>query len=304
MPAHLDLKKNANQKTAIQQKGNLLKSPLEGSVVNEHLVGFHNNNGNQQQQQSYEVNEQQQLNQYLIYPSNLLQRCQNSSRTIQQRQLLEQQQCQNSPIQYINRQSPSISIDLPIQILTSCIEWAKSVPLFNALPATDQISLLCSSWSELYILTSSQYCACQGINAKTFSRLTRINRQFKSPSHEHSMQMLEEIIDKFKSMNTDTNEFSCLKALALFNPDTPRISNATLIEHLQDKAQTELEDYLRQNPSHPFSCRYGKLLLRLPALSLIQADTMETMFFDGNLGNFSVVSFIRSIITSANDTGF
>ena len=63
----------------VQQKGNLLKSPLEGSIVNEHLVGFQNNsNLYQQQQDSYIVNGQQLYN-YLEYHSNLLQRYQNSS---------------------------------------------------------------------------------------------------------------------------------------------------------------------------------------------------------------------------------
>ena len=89
---------------------------------------------------------------------------------------------------------------------------------FTVLPTSDQIALLCASWSELYILTSSQHCMCQQINTKTLLTLTRHNQQINSPLHGDSLKMFEEMIDKFKSLNTDSNEFSCLKALVLFNP--------------------------------------------------------------------------------------
>ena len=54
---------------------------------------------------------------------------------------------------------------------------------------------------------------------------------------------------------------------------TQGIQNPSLVETLQERAQQALEDYIseRSDRNHHFSLRYGKLLLRLPALSLLRS---------------------------------
>lgn len=37
-------------------------------------------------------------------------------------------------------------------------------------------------------------------------------------SNETSLKMFEDLVEKFKNLQTDDAEFSCLKALVLFNP--------------------------------------------------------------------------------------
>ena len=81
--------------------------------------------------------------------------------------------------------------------------------------------------------------------------------------------------------------------------DTPGISNPQLIENLQEKAQAALEEYLRQQ--HPSqSSRFGKLLLRLPALRLIRPAVIEGLFFSRMIGNYSIENLLSGMLMSGN----
>ena len=91
----------------------------------------------------------------------------------------------------------------------------------------------------------------------------------------------------------------------IFFADTPGISNPQLIENLQEKAQAALEEYLRQQ--HPSQAsRFGKLLLRLPALRLIRPGLIENLFFSRMIGNYSVESLLSGMLMSGNsfNTGY
>lgn len=77
------------------------------------------------------------------------------------------------------------------------------------------------------------------------------------------------------------------------------ISNPQLIENLQEKAQAALEEYLRQQyPSQ--ASRFGKLLLRLPALRLIRPGVIEGLFFSRMIGNYSVENLLSGMLMSGN----
>ena len=111
---------------------------------------------------------------------------------------------------------------------------------FIALPTTDQMALLKSSWSELYILNTSQHCSIYQLNARSLTPMNispqaenYVNEQRKrnngNDSPESSFKAFEELVEKFKNLHTDAAEFSCLKALVLFNP-----GNCSLQRFIQD----------------------------------------------------------------------
>lgn len=117
-------------------------------------------------------------------------------------------------------------------------------------------------------------------------------------------------------------------------PDHPGIDNTPQIERFQEKAYTELQDYVTTTypedsyrsvsfslrlcfssgwqqfdrctlltpPSPPdpatlpLSVRLSKLLLRLPALRLISAAVTEELFFSGLIGNVQIDSIIPYIL--------
>ena len=68
---------------------------------------------------------------------------------------------------YLYRQGPQalgahIPLDnlceLAARLLFSAVEWARNIPFFTELPLIDQVSLLRSSWSDLFILNTAQCC--------------------------------------------------------------------------------------------------------------------------------------------------
>ena len=102
------------------------------------------------------------------------------------------------------------------------------------------MALLKSSWSELYILNTSQHCSIYQLNARSLTPMNispqaenYVNEQRKrnngNDSPESSFKAFEELVEKFKNLHTDAAEFSCLKALVLFNP-----GNCSLQRFIQD----------------------------------------------------------------------
>merc|ERR1712004_933287 len=75
-------------------------------------------------------------------------------------------------------------------------------------------------------------------------------------------------------------EIACLRAIVLFNPDAPGLSNdvSNNVETLREKVYATLEEHCRirheKDPS-----RFAKLLLRLPALRSIGLKCAEHHFF-------------------------
>ena len=78
-------------------------------------------------------------------------------------------------------------------------------------------------------------------------------------------------------------------------PDHGHITNKHQIEKFQEKAMHELQDYaISTYPSQ--TDRLSKLLLRLPALRLLQPAVMEELFFAGLIGNVQIDSIIPYIL--------
>ena len=75
-------------------------------------------------------------------------------------------------------------------------------------------------------------------------------------------------------------ELACLRAIVLFNPDTPGLSNEVLnhVETLREKVYATLEEHCRTRHEKDTS-RFAKLLLRLPALRSIGLKCAEHHFF-------------------------
>ncbi|OBS79658.1 hypothetical protein A6R68_22141 [Neotoma lepida] len=86
----------------------------------------------------------------------------------------------------------------------------------------------------------------------------------------------------------DGYEYAYLKAIVLFSPDHPGLENMELIEKFQEKAYMEFQDYItRTYPDDTY--RLSRLLLRLPALRLMNATITEELFFKGLIGNGTII---------------
>lgn len=91
-----------------------------------------------------------------------------------------------------------------------------------------------------------------------------------------------------------------LYSILLNSPlDACGLSDVAHIEGLQEKSQCALEEYVRsQYPNQP--TRFGKLLLRLPALRMVSSSVIEQLFFVRLVGKTPIETLIRDMLLSGS----
>ncbi|KAF6734304.1 Nuclear receptor subfamily 2 group F member 1-B [Oryzias melastigma] len=191
--------------------------------------------------------------------------------------------------------------ELAARLLFSTIEWARNIPYFPELPVSEQVALLRLSWSELFILNAAQSAlplhmapllAAAGFHSSPMSAERVV-------SFMDQVRVFQDQVDKLNRLQVDSAEYSCLKAIALFSPDACGLTDPAHIESLQEKAQVALTEYERlQYPSQPQ--RFGRLLLRLPALRAVPANLISQLFFMRLVGKTPIETLIRDMQLSGS----
>ncbi|XP_051972150.1 nuclear receptor subfamily 2 group F member 1-B-like [Xyrauchen texanus] len=191
--------------------------------------------------------------------------------------------------------------ELAARLLFSAVEWARGIPFFPDLQITDQVSLLRLTWSELFVLNAAQcsmplhvasLLAAAGLHASPMSA----DRVVAFMDH---IRFFQEQVEKLKALQVDSAEYSCAKAIVLFTSDACGLSDVPHIEGLQEKSQCALEEYVRsQYPNQP--TRFGKLLLRLPALRMVSSSVIEQLFFVRLVGKTPIETLIRDMLLSGS----
>ncbi|KAJ8270950.1 hypothetical protein GJAV_G00121080 [Gymnothorax javanicus] len=191
--------------------------------------------------------------------------------------------------------------ELAARLLFSTIEWARGVPFFPELPLSEQVALLRLSWSELFILNAAQsrlplhsapLLAAAGFHSSPMSTEQVV-------SFMDQVRLLQDQVDKLSRLQVDSVEYSCLKAIALFSPDACGLSDAAQVEALQERAQVALTQYERaQYPTQPQ--RFGRLLLRLPALRAVPAALISQLFFVRLVGKTPIETLIQDMQLSGS----
>lgn len=190
------------------------------------------------------------------------------------------------------------------RLLFLSMHWARSIPAFQALSGQDNdINLMKACWNELFALGLAQCSNVMNVGTILSAIInhlqTSLQEEKLSPERvklvmEHIWRM-QEFCNSMTKLSPDAYEYAYLKAIVLFSPDHPGIDNTSQIEFFQEKAYTELQDYVTR--TYPEDCyRLSKLLLRLPALRLISASVTEELFFAGLIGNVQIDSIIPYIL--------
>lgn len=191
--------------------------------------------------------------------------------------------------------------ELAARLLFSTVEWARNIPYFPELPVSEQVALLRLSWSELFILNAAQSAlplhmapllAAAGFHSSPMSAERVV-------SFMDQVRVFQDQVDKLNRLQVDTAEYSCLKAIALFSPDACGLTDPAHVESLQEKAQVALTEYERlQYPNQPQ--RFGRLLLRLPALRAVPANLISQLFFMRLVGKTPIETLIRDMQLSGS----
>ncbi|KAJ3606179.1 hypothetical protein NHX12_025700 [Muraenolepis orangiensis] len=194
------------------------------------------------------------------------------------------------------------------RLLFMSIKWAKSVPAFSTLPLSDQLILLEDAWRELFVLGIAQWAipvdsntllAVSGMNPDN-TESQRLNRIISE------IQALQEVVTRFRQIRLDATEFACLKCIVTFkavptngSTELRNFHNGSAIAALQDEAQLTLNSYIHTRyPTQP--CRFGKLLLLLPALRSVSSSTIEEVFFKKTIGNVPITRLLSDMYKSSD----
>ncbi|XP_069744218.1 nuclear receptor subfamily 2 group E member 1 [Narcine bancroftii] len=194
------------------------------------------------------------------------------------------------------------------RLLFMSIKWAKSVPAFSTLPFQDQLILLEDAWRELFVLGIAQWAI--PIDSSTLLAVSGMNSDNTDSQKLNKIiaeiHALQEVVARFRQLRVDATEFACLKCIVTFKAvptqsgsELRNFRNASGIAALQDEAQLTLNSYIHTRyPTQP--CRFGKLLLLLPALRSVNPSTIEEVFFKKTIGNVPITRLLSDMYKSSD----
>ncbi|XP_010901827.3 steroid hormone receptor ERR2 isoform X2 [Esox lucius] len=167
--------------------------------------------------------------------------------------------------------------DLADRELVVIIGWAKHIPGFSSLSLTDQMSLLQSAWMEVLVLSIVfRSLAFEG-------ELVYADDYVVDEEHARLSGLLDlhvailPLVQRYKKLQVEKEEFVMLKAIALLNSDSMHIEDVDAVQRLQDSLHEALQDLgSSQHTEDPQ--RAGKLLMTLPLLRQTAARTLQHFF--------------------------
>lgn len=184
------------------------------------------------------------------------------------------------------------------------IDWAKNMPKFTDLLVEDQLTLLKTYWNEL-VIAEMAFRSVDLLKECVKDCGLSIGQGiiiFQDQAHDIGLQtmferVITEIVAKMYDMRLDKTELACLRAIILFNPETQGLKSSQPIEDLRGNVFTALENYCRNNHENQPN-RFGKLLLRLPALRSIGLKCDEKLLFVNLCYNGHVDTFLQTALKS------
>ncbi|XP_064650885.1 retinoic acid receptor RXR-alpha-B-like [Lineus longissimus] len=176
------------------------------------------------------------------------------------------------------------------------IMWAKKVPGFPQLALEDQMALLKSSFMELNVLrlayrsldTPDQVRFCEFISMSS-EDCVKIGWGFDL------INATLDFVNRLKDVIVDRTEFCVINALVLTYPDAPGVKDKGSVTALQTKILNCLRRYtINTYPTEPR--RYGKLLLRLPALRTVSAKAAEKFLSMTVSGTVKMTNLVKEMM--------
>ncbi|XP_054742588.1 protein dissatisfaction [Anastrepha obliqua] len=179
------------------------------------------------------------------------------------------------------------------RLLFMAVRWVKCLMPFQTLTKNDQHLLLQESWKELFLLNLAQWTIPLDLTPILESPLIK-ERVLQDDATQVEMKTIQEILCRFRQIAPDGSEVGCMKAIALFAPETAGLCDVQPVEMLQDQAQCILSDHVRLRYPRQ-ATRFGRLLLLLPSLRTIRAATIEALFFKETIGNVPIARLLRDM---------
>ncbi|XP_072765162.1 nuclear receptor subfamily 2 group E member 1 [Anoplolepis gracilipes] len=184
------------------------------------------------------------------------------------------------------------------------VHWARDLAAGTNLVMEDQLTLLESSWRELFLLAAAQMLPNLDptplLSPQTIGLTIEVTR-------------FRETLAGFNAMNLDQHEFACIRAIVLFkaglesepvsssrstnssNSPSPgsRLRDPSSVSRLRDSAQLALGQ--RLSGASFGALRFGKLLLLLPSLRSVSTHAIEELFFRRTIGMIPIERIICDV---------
>ncbi|KAG7313168.1 hypothetical protein JYU34_000261 [Plutella xylostella] len=190
---------------------------------------------------------------------------------------------------------PEAMCEAAARLLFMNVKWAKSVPAFMSLSLPDRLLLLEESWRDLFVIGAAQFLYPMDV---------KILVRGKGRLEGGEVEAFERAVEETAGLRLDSNEFSCLRALALFRAsagagaggagEARRLRDVPAVAALQEHSQLVLTEYTQRSyPREPDRC--SRLLQLLPLARRVDPATIEELFFRATIGDIPLQRIISDM---------
>nr|ASL70604.1 nuclear receptor [Brachionus koreanus] len=182
------------------------------------------------------------------------------------------------------------------QQLLLLVEWAKSIPFFCELPTDDKIALLKTHAGENLILGAARRSIrCTDVLILgNGSIISRDKSEFEIS--KVAGKVLDLIVRPLREIQINDHEFSCLKAIVFFDPDSRGISDPIQIKKIRSQIQINLEDYVNEERLYDSRGRFGEMLLLLPTLHNLSQQMIEIVQYLKHFGGANIDNLLSEML--------
>ncbi|XP_047525059.1 protein tailless [Pieris napi] len=198
------------------------------------------------------------------------------------------------PLLTLPTSSPEAISDAAAKIVYLNVNWVRYVPGFESLTLTHRRILLEESWKDLFVLGLAQLMQPVNLRSLLIQDYQKIDTQL--------VDEFQLILSDLYKINADNNEYSCLRAISLFNyshlasQTTRNFEDLGAMSSLSSFYQLSLQQYeLRINPLD--ISRVTKLMQILRDIKVLDSSIVEEIFFRPMIGNSSVEKLIIDMYT-------
>ncbi|KAJ8674681.1 hypothetical protein QAD02_010467 [Eretmocerus hayati] len=204
--------------------------------------------------------------------------------------------------------------EMAAQLLLLSVRWARDLNLHSGLCEEDQLTVLESSWRELFLLSAAQYAPYLDPTALLPAGPAGVGLALEAAR-------FRETLLAFNALGLDSHEYSYVSAVVLYKAgldcdssamhapcssrssngscspqggptnQQPRLRDAASVVRLRDSAQQALGARMAATSSFG-ALRFSKLILMLPMLRTVSASAIEDFFFRRAIRDCNMESII------------
>ena len=142
----------------------------------------------------------------------------------------------NPPTLGVSTLSMEYVYEIATRLLFLTVDWARSIQAFRSLDNNDQLVLLQSTWSDLFMLGVAQCSSSFPLSPLLTLAASHMEQsegggdrkspvQTKEPNMVEKIMSVKDLLFSLEKLELDSVEYAFLKTIVLFNAGMPNTSN-------------------------------------------------------------------------------